>query len=159
MADPGFEINGTFYEVPRLDTFDLDEEQILFDVAGMVQIDFVPAHPEASDEEKQLLERAMMARIRDPRFKRALAHIAYRRKNPDVGFDEIQERMGKVNSLEVELAILGGDEEDPPAVSSPSEPESKKSSNGSSKPEDSGSPSGSDSVPVVRNLDTIGAGR
>lgn len=158
MANTGFEIDGRFYEVPRLESFDLDEEQILFDVAGMVQIDFVPAHPEASDEEKELLERAMMARIRDPKFKRALAHIAYRRQNPDVPFDDIQKRMGKVNALDVELAILGG-EEDPPAVSSPSEPESKSTTNGLSKPEDSGNPSGSDSDQVVEIRAATGAGR
>jgi hypothetical protein len=159
MAETGFEIDGKVYEVPRLETFDLDEEQILFDVAGVVQLDFVPAHPDASDEEKALVQRSMMAQIRDPRFKRALAHIAYRRRNPDVSFHEVQERMGKINALDAELAILGGGEDDPPPESSPSEPKSATSSSGPSSNEDSGSPSESDSAPVVEIHAATGTGR
>lgn len=159
MADAGFEIDGEMYEVPRLETFDLDEEQILFDVAGVVQLDFVPAHPDATDEEKQFVQRAMMARIRDPRFKRALAHIAYRRQHPDSDFDEVQSLIGKMSAVDAELAIFGEADDDPPAVSSPSEPESETSSSEPSNDEDSGSPSESDSAPVVEIRAATGASR
>lgn len=159
MAEAGFEIEGEVYEVPRLETFDLDEEQILYDVAGVVQLDFVPAHPDASEEEKEFVQRAMMARIRDPRFKRALAHVAYRRRYPEAAFDDVAIRIGKMNALDAELAIFGETDADPPAKSSPSEPESKTSSSEPSNGEASGNPSGSDSAPVVELHAATGAGR
>lgn len=159
MAEAGFEIEGEVYEVPRLETFDLDEEQILYDVAGVVQLDFVPAHPDASEEEKEFVQRAMMARIRDPRFKRALAHVAYRRRYPEAAFDDVAIRIGKMNALDAELAIFGEADADPPAKSSPSEPESETSSSEPSNGEASGNPSGSDSAPVVELHAATGAGR
>lgn len=119
----GFEIGGAFYEVPRLETFDLDEEQILYDIAGVIQMDFVPAHPEASDEEKAEVDRRIYATVRNPSFKRALVHIAYRRKHREMPFDEIATLIGRVSAVDSELALLRG-EADPPATTSQKPPES-----------------------------------
>lgn len=159
MSQPGFEINGERLDVPTLESLTLDEEQILYDVAGVVQMDFIRAHPEASDEEKEAVERLILIRVRDPRFKRALAHIAYRRRYPAADFGDVQILVGSMNALDVDLALLGkGDAEDP-TTSSPSEHESRSSSNGSSSSEDSGSPSGSDSGEVVDLRASTGTGR
>lgn len=145
---PGFEIEGERYDVPRLDELDLDEEQILFDLAGIVQVDFAPAHPEASEEERQEITREIVAKVRNPAFKRALAHIAYRRRHPETAFSDVQLVVGKVNALDAEVALIRGDSEDP-QTSSPNEPESNGTTSEPSRSEASGTPSGSDSEPVA----------
>lgn len=156
--DSGFEIDGERYEVPRLDSLDLDEEQILFDVSGIVQVDFAPPHPEAADEEKRELEREMASKIRNPSFKRALAHIAYRRRHPEAGYDDVQLVVGKVNALDAEIALIRGDAPDP-QTSSPSEQESSVTSSEPSRSEDSGTPSGSYSEPVAEIHVLTGTGK
>lgn len=156
--ESGFEIDGERYDVPRLDSLDLNEEQILFDLAGIVQVDFAPAHPEAPDEEKRAIEREMADKIRNPSFKRALAHIAYRRRHPDAAFDDVQLVVGKVNALDAEIALVRGDGS-PPETSSPNEQENVKSSSKPSRSEASGKPSGSDSEPVAEILELTGTGR
>jgi hypothetical protein len=123
--------------------------------------DFAPVQPLASDEEKEIYNAAQMRLIRNPEFKRALAHIAYRRRHPEVGDAEIQSAIGLANALEVELALLRGDEEVeeyPPAQSSQRSSSSESAANGESSPSKPSSMStntGSDTETASGNLVTI----
>lgn len=101
------EIDGTLYEIPRLDDLDLDEEEILYDTCGVILPDFMPANPAAPKEVRDAVDLVQAARTRNPRFKRALAMIAYRRGNPELELDVISQRIGKVNAFDAELALYG----------------------------------------------------
>jgi len=106
-TDPQIEIDGKLYELPRVDDLDLDEEQILYDVSGVIIPDFMPAHPSSPPEVKNAVALIQEARIRNPAFKRALIIIAYRRGNPGLEWQEISERIGKVHAFDAELALYG----------------------------------------------------
>ena len=144
----GFEIDGKFYAIPTLDTVNLDEERILYVYADTVLQDFMPAHPEASEEEQNAATLQQLRVIRNPDFKRALAHIAYKRQHPGVNDADIQVAIGKANALAVDIAMLRGDDD-------PSSSSQTSSSNESGESEPSSSTtSGSDtedtsSGPVV----------
>lgn len=153
----GIEIDGELYELPIFDSFDLDEAEILYEIAGVIQEQFAPLHPEATDEEKAVHANVGLRLIGHPRFKRALVHIAYRRKHPDVDFDEIEFKIGKVNSLDVTMEFLRGDD-GPPALSSPRLQDDKRSTSETSSSGDSGTPSGSDSDARVVHLSPTGTG-
>jgi hypothetical protein len=145
----GFEIEGKLYSFPRIDTITLDEERILYVYADTVLQDFTPAHPEMSKDEQIMYETLQMRKIRNPDFKRALAHIAYKRENPHVQDSDIQVTIGGVSALEVDLALLRGDDDDPPAMTSQKPLESKSDINELSRPTDSGSPTEQSSAQVV----------
>jgi hypothetical protein len=135
--NPGITVNGVNYPFPTLDTITLDEERILYIYADCVVRDFISAHPDASDEDKEQYQRLQMLRLRNPDFKRALAHVAYRRANAGVEDAEIQKAIGTVNALEADIAMLWGDEEDPPQTSQ-KQPENKSDTNELSKSTESG---------------------
>ena len=122
-AENGFKINGEIYEVPTLDSLDLDERYILYDYTTLAAEDFAAEEGESEDE--------TIARV-TPLFKHpgwwpALQHIAYRRKHKDEMSDT---RMKKLilaansdlgASAEI-LSTLGeppkdGEGEDPPSTS------------------------------------------
>ena len=157
--EAGIEIGGERYEVPTLDTLDMDEAQILFDVSGIVIEDFAPAHPDSADEEKLQVQSEQLRRVRNPAFKRALVHVAYRRKHPELDYFQISEVVGKVNAVDVTLEVLRGDDEEDPSQSSPKQSDEKNDMNGTSEPLSSGSPSGSDSAGQVVSLARTGLGR
>lgn len=157
MDEAGFEIGGERYSVPPLDSFDLDEAEILYEVSGFLLEDLEPAHPEWTAEDKRKHVDELLRKIGNPKFKKALAHIAYRRRHPDVTFELGQQAAGKVNSLEITIAFIRGDAEDPSTSQKPQG--SSESSSEPSKPEDSGSPSVSGSGAPVSQLATTGAGR
>ena len=154
----GFEIDGEVYEVPRLDTFDMDEAQILYDLSGIVLEDFIPPHPDDSEEEREALLTLQMARVRNPAFRRALVVVAYVRAHPDAVPAEISQRVGKINAVDVTLAVLTrkGDDEEDPSTSSPKSPEERSSENEISPPSSSGSHSGSVSEGRVLSLPPTG---
>ena len=155
--ESGLEIDGQRYELPTFDSFDLDEAEILFEVAGVVQEQFAPLHPEeATDEDRARKTEAELRLIAKPSFKRALVHIAYRRRHPELSFDEINTRVGKVNALDVTMEFLRGDE-DPPQ-SSPKPHEDKRSTSTPSRSEDSGKASRSISEARVVALSPTGTG-
>lgn len=158
MDNPGFEIDGDRYPIPTLDTFDLDEEEILYTVAGVVLEDFALPHPEADPEERAAHVAEFDRKIESPRFKRALAHIAYRRRHPDVQFDLAQTMAGKVNSLEITIAFIRGDVEDP-TETSPTPPASSTDTSEPSKDEASGTATENGSGAPVAQLASIGRGR
>lgn len=105
--EPQIEIDGEKYPLPRVDDLDLDEETLLFDVSGVILPDFMPAPPGAPQDLVDAVELLQAARIRNPRFKRALVMIAYRRRHPEIEFEELNERIGKVDAFDAELALYG----------------------------------------------------
>lgn len=133
-APAGFEIEGKRYEIPKLSTINLDEERILYVYADVVLQDFAPVDPRLDDAAKQLIEFAQFRHIRNPDFKRALAHIAYRRKHPDVSDADIQSAMGLVNALEVDMDMIRAEDEEDPTRGSPKTRSSVSGENGSSEP-------------------------
>lgn len=152
----GFEIDGTRYEVPRLDTIDLDEEYILWVYADTVIADFADPHPDEKDDVKHALRVEQARKIRNPAFKRALAHIAYRREHRDLDDQTIQKALGGVNALELDLAILRGDASDPPTTDSQKPPGNETASSEPSKSSDSGAATASSSGPAVVSLARTG---
>lgn len=137
----GFEINGEHYPVPGFDTLTLDEAQVLYDFSGLAIEDFVSADPDASEEEQEAHEKAILERIKNPAFKAALAAIAYMRVHPKLTAEQARQVVGKVTLLEIAQGLV--DEEDeasPPAFLEPTstlDASSPRSSDGSS--ENSGS--------------------
>jgi hypothetical protein len=144
----GLEIDGERYELPRLVDITIDEERILYLYADTVLSDFRPAPADASQAEIVAHDLRQTAKIRNPDFKRALAHIAYRRRHPDVSDGEINQAIGRLNALTVDLALLRGDDADPPAESSQKPPESRNGSESPTRSTDSGSATRTSSAPV-----------
>jgi len=102
-----FEIDGEPYDCPRIDELDLDEEAILWELAKVALPDFMRGHPQSPPEVQHAIDMVAAARTRQPGFKRALVHIAYRRQHPELTFAQIEERVGKVNGLDAEFALFG----------------------------------------------------
>ena len=71
MADSGFVIDDVNYDVPTLDSFDMNEAQILYDTSGLALEDFAvdDGDPDAVAE--------LQKNIRNPGFIRALMTVAY----------------------------------------------------------------------------------
>lgn len=149
MAEDRLVIAGDSLSVDLVDVMqrlDMNEAQILYDISGVVQEDFVPPLPQAPKSEQRAHEEHVSKTIRNPAFKKAVTVIAYLRKNPTADLETVLELVGKARQLDVTLALAGGDD-DPPETSSPSEPEKQKPSNGHSRSEDSGTPSMRSLVP------------
>jgi hypothetical protein len=138
MENPGIEIRGSRYPFPTLDTVTLAEERVLFVYADCVVRDFIPAHPEATDEEKAAYGQLQLRKIRNPDFKRCLAYIAFTRNNNGVEDSEAWKAAGEANALEADIAMLWGDGPSPPATTSQKQPESKRSTSEHSSSTDSG---------------------
>lgn len=138
MENPGIEIRGERYPFPTLDTITLSEERVLFIYADCVVRDFIPAHPEMSDEDKAAYSQLQVRKIRNPDFKRCLAYVAYRRKHANTEEAQAWEAAGDANALEADIAMLWGDGPSPPAMTSQKQPESKTSTSEHSSSTDSG---------------------
>jgi hypothetical protein len=138
VDNPGIEIRGSRYPFPTLDTVTLSEERVLFVYADCVVRDFIPAHPEATDEERAAYEQLQLRKIRNPDFKRVLAFIALRRQHPDWKDDEVWSAAGEANALEADIAMLWGDGPSPPAKTSQKPPESTTPTSEPSSSTDSG---------------------
>lgn len=146
-AETGFIIDGTRYEVPTLDTFTMDEAQVLYDYCGLGIEDFVPiADPPPPDENadqdaKAAYDDLLAARdrelealnrkLRNPGFLRALVHVAYQRANPRMSPQRVKDAVGASDHTENWLAFIEdgmGDDAVPPALTTEQTPSSKKSS-------------------------------
>lgn len=134
---PGITVDEQQYQLPTFDTITLDEERILHVYADCVVRDFIPAHPDATDEEKAKWHKLQILRTRDPNFKKALAHIALLRAHPETTDADLQKKAGRANALEVDIAMLWSDVDDPPETSQ-KQPESETSTRKDSKLTDSG---------------------
>lgn len=144
-SEPCFEINDVRYPIPTLDTFTMDEAQTLYDYCGLSLEDFAPLHPAATDDEREEHDRAQLARVRNPGFKRALLHVSYQRGNPDMSAGRVRETVGAVNALGATVSLLGGDESEDPPGDSQTEPSPQPRSSEPTRRSDSGSPSPSGS--------------
>lgn len=149
-AETGFMIDGTLYEVPSLDSFTMDDAQILYDYSGLTLEDFVPAEGQDPDEENAELS----GKLRNPGFVRALMHVAYQRANPKVSPQRVKAMIGSA-SLIGALEHLADDEPEgdavPPAVTTEhdgSSPRSSVGSNGSSGAASTPSSDAPDVLPV-----------
>lgn len=141
---PGVEVDGETYQLPTLDTITLDEERVLFIYSDTVVRDFIPAHPEVSDEEKKSYERLQLLKLRDPNFKKALAYIALLRAKPELDEAERRAKAGRVNALDADIAMLWGDEDPTQSSQKPLENKSNTSEPSSSTDSGSSTKNGSD---------------
>lgn len=122
-AETGFDIDGTVYPVPELDSFDMDEAQVLYDYSGLIIEDFVQLPPDASDEEREQREQ----KLKNPGLIRSLMHVAYQRGNPKAKPAKVRELVGKANIIASYNGLLGeeGEEELPPASTTEPVPQSQ----------------------------------
>jgi len=155
--ESGFEVDGERLEIPTLDTITLDEERVLYIYADVVLSDFLPTHPDWSDEDKQAHMMLQGHKIRNPDFKRALVHIAYKRAHPDIDNDEINVKVGEAGALELDLALLRGrpDDEDP-QTRSPNGRDKTSANSTLERSGDSGKPSETSSGTPDASLESIG---
>lgn len=112
-----FEIDGRDYPVPSVFQLTMGEAQVLFDYSGYTLEDFVPPVPGESDDKR-------LRQVRDPAFKRAMVHIAYRRGNPEAQDGVVRALVDGVQMLDVTAAMFGDDEPDPTVVSPTAQPSS-----------------------------------
>lgn len=157
-AETGFIIDGTRYEVPTLDTFTMDEAQVLYDYSGLGIEDFVPiaeppAPPDNADQDAKAAYDELLAardgelealnrKLRNPGFLRALVHVAYQRGNPKFTPQRVREAVGASDHTQNWVAFIEeglGDETVPPALTTEQTPSSPRSSVVSN--ESSGTPS------------------
>lgn len=129
MADTGFLIGEVFYDVPGLDSFNMDEAEILYKCSGLTLEDF------ALDEEDPEQAAQLAVNIKNPGFVRALMIIAYLRGDSNTTYAKAASVIGKTNVLEALKNLAEGDV-DPP--------EPTRTENGNA---DSGESSASSSVP------------
>lgn len=134
-AENGFTIDGKIYEVPSLDTFTIDEAQLLYDYSGLSIEDFVDMDEDADE---------LDPRLKNPGFLRTLLHVAYQRAHPHLATKKVAKVIGEANVLaSMEHMESQGDDAGPPASTTEHDDSSLRSSVGSS--ESSGIPSEPDS--------------
>jgi len=137
MAETGFRIDGVVYDVPTLDSFTMDEAEILYKCSGLSLEDF------AVDEDDPEQAEQFSKNLRNPGFIRAMMTVAYIRGNPGVTPAKAGTIIGKSNLIEAIQNFVGEVDAD-----SPPEPERS----GSEKPDSDASteswsePSGGTSV-------------
>jgi len=134
-AETGFLIEGTIYEVPGLESFTMDEAQILYDNSGLTLEDF-------SDDEADV-----KTRMKNPGLMRSLMEIAYRRGNPHLKPQQVKDLIGSVNQIDSFSTLAEADDVDPtqpstlnPSPNSPSEPTGSNRSSGPDSVESSDPP-------------------
>jgi hypothetical protein len=127
-AETGFNIDGTVYEVPMIDSLTTDEAQVLYDYSRLTLDDFVPPKDETAEEKHDREEI-----LRNPGFLRALMHIAYQRAHPEIRAAKVRALVGAANFVSA-LETMGNPDEDedgdgevPPASTS-EQPASSESS-------------------------------
>lgn len=147
MAEVGFEIDGKVYPVPEIGSFDMDEAQRLYDLADVVLEDFALPDPDAPEEEQIAFEREILAKTRNPAFKRAIVEVAYARGNPGLSKATVRETVAGLNMTTVLFGFAeeeeSGDDASPPDESASTTPPVELSS---SEPDDLNTSSGSDST-------------
>jgi hypothetical protein len=109
VVEATIEVEGELLAFPNMETLDISEENLLYEIAGIVLPDFMPAHPEAPADIRAAVDLAIAMRIRTPRFKQAAVAIAYRRAHPETPFDELVSISERVNAFDSELWLNGKD--------------------------------------------------
>lgn len=160
--ETGFKVDGKTYEVPALNSFDMDEAQILYDYSGLTLEDFLQPDPEDGDEALAAHEQTIRQKMKNPGFLRALLHVAYRRGNRKLPESRIKDVVRAMNHAEVFLDFAmsyAGDDDDPPAQESTSEHDESSPRSSVDSNENTGKDSTSDSDEPVANLAHIGPTR
>lgn len=88
-------IDGKLLEPPAIDTFNMDEAQVLYDYSGLTLEDF--ARPEDTSEEE--FSELIKPKIKNPGFLRALMHVAYQRANPRQNPSRVKALIGEANMI------------------------------------------------------------
>lgn len=158
LGESGFEIDGERLEIPTLDTINLDEERVLYIYADVVLSDFLPTHPDWSEEQKHAHLLLQAQKIRNPDFKRALVHIAYRREHPDIEDGEINVKVGQAGAFDLDLALLRKAEAADPQTRSPNERDKTSATSTLARSGDSGRRTGTSSGTPEDDLEIIGTG-
>jgi hypothetical protein len=149
-----FVIDGAEYPVPELESFDMDELQIMYDYCGFAREDLLPADPNASEDELAEHITDVERKLRHPGVWRTMLHVAYRRAHPTEKDARIRELTGKVNLLDALGEIE--EEQSPPATSSQSEPSSDSDTKPLLPSEASGRPSSNGSEEPDKSPASIG---
>ena len=131
----GFLIEGTIYPMPELDSLNMGEAQILYDLSGITIEELAPAENETVDERTE----RVMARLRNPGFWRATMCIAYMRAHATVKTAQVVKLIDGINQLEARETLAGDDDQSedplalttPPGGQSPSDPPTSNGSSGS----------------------------
>lgn len=144
------QIDGRDYPVPTVFELTMGEAQVLFDYSGYTLEDFVPPVPGEPDDKR-------LRQVRDPAFKRAMVHIAYRRGNPDMPDDQVRQLVDGVQMLDVTAAMMGDDDEPDPTPVSPNEQPTSSGDDKQSTNASSGRPSPTSAVQPDVIPATIGA--
>jgi len=155
-GESGFEIDGERFPIPTLDTITLDEERVLYIYADVVISDFLPTHPDWSEDEKRAHLLLQAGKLRNPDFKRALVHIAYRRRHPDVEDGDINVKVGQAGALDLDLELIRGAAESDPPTGSPNEPDKTSATSTLERNGGSGKPIGTSSGTPEASLEDIG---
>lgn len=128
-AETGFMIDGELHECPAIDTFNMDEAQVLYDYSGLTLEDFARTADVSEEEFSELIK----DKIKNPGFVRALMHIAYQRANPRQNASRVKALIGQANMIGA-LERLGETDEAeatddrPPVSTTELEPSSLRSS-------------------------------
>lgn len=144
-AETGFLIDGRHYPVPSIDTFTLDEAQVLYEYSGLAIEDF-------------LTEDDSQRNGKNPGLVRALMHVAYQRGNPRLAYGKVRELVGSFNAAEAIASVYASlladmEAADDVPLESTSEPnrpssssslENERSTSNTGEKRGSGSPTGSD---------------
>lgn len=152
----GIELDGERYSIPTLDTITLDEERVFYIYADVVVSDFLPAHPDWAEEEARAHLMLQAHKIRNPDFKRALVHVAYKRRHPEVESEEIDRLIGGASALDLDLELIRGAAAADPQTSSPNELEKTSEPSPLARSGDSGPPTGKSSGTPDSSLEATG---
>jgi hypothetical protein len=143
-AEPGFIIDGRRYDIPSIDTFTIDEAQILYDYSGLTLEDFAAADDGDADE--------LEPKFRNPGFLRTLLHVAYQRGNPKANPQRVRTLIGTANLIETLQQLAETVEEDAGPPVSTTEPDGSSPTSSAGSSESSGTASDDDSVAQVAQL-------
>ena len=136
-----FSIDGREYEIPSVDSFTMDEAQVLWDYAAMSLGDFAV---DEDDPESERAREEIQEKLRNPGFMRTLMHVAYQRGNPKIPTSRVKALIGQVNLVEAMAAmatLAGADDAGPPEQRRSSAPATSSDANSSSSNSDSGNAS------------------
>lgn len=89
-----FVIGGADYPAPDLVTFNMAERQVMYDLCGYVEEDFLRLDKDETDEEMQKRIHGM---VRNPAFAASLMHVAYARGNPGLSREKVQKVIDSTN--------------------------------------------------------------
>lgn len=155
----GFEIGDAVYPIPQVMSLDMDEAEIFWDLCGHTIETFSPDNDGEYTDDRIRIITALM---RNPRFRRALMHIAYRREHPQASYDEISGHVGKASNMQSYVAWIAQlDREDdavPPSEASTSEQTESSLSSAADASRSSGSDSQKSTGPPVALLPATGTG-